>query len=132
VLVLVKAGPVVNGGIDLTSGGTIEFTFGKPTGEGFGADTRVAGKGLRILVSADGTTLDEATPVTGRAALEPNCPFTEAIRKAQAAGLLSTSLVSATYEVNVKHGKAAWRLGVDGDASQTRFVDGNSCAILIR
>jgi len=132
VLVGVKAGPVVRGLVDITSDGTIDFTFGKPTGEGFGADVRVAGKGFRILVRGSGTKVDDTAMVTGRAALEPNCPLEEAVRKATAAGIPSTSPLTVSYEVSPKHKKAVWRLEAEGDAAKARLVDGNSCAILVR
>ena len=107
--------------VNLKSGGTIEYWFGKPTGEGFGPGARVAGKRFRVKLDANGSTADEVAGAAGRAALEPNCPLEDALHKAQAAGIPSDAPLSVSYEVNEKRQKPVWRVGVRGsDDSLTR------------
>ncbi|HEX7670889.1 MAG TPA: hypothetical protein VF395_14940, partial [Polyangiaceae bacterium] len=132
VLVSLRAQPVSAGKVNVESGGTLEYFFGKPTGEGFGAGTRVSGKRFRIAIAASGTTAEEVAGGLGRAALEPNCPLDEAARKAQAAGLPSSAPVSAAYEISEKHKKAVWRVAVASNPTETRTLDGWTCAVLIR
>jgi hypothetical protein len=131
-LVSLRAQPVLSGRVNLASGGTIEYWFGKPTGEGFGAGAKVAGRRLHLTLTSGGTQVDEAPAGGGRAALEPNCPLDEAVRKAQAAGMPLGTPVSVGYEMDDKHKKPAWRVSVTGDDSLTRVLDGWTCAILIR
>jgi hypothetical protein len=132
VLVSLRAQPVTGGKVNLMNGGTVEYLFGKPTGEGFGAGTRVSGKRFHITLSGSGTTAEEAGGAPGRAALEPNCPLDEAARKAQAAGLPASAPVSVVYEVSDKHKKPVWRITASSNNAETRTLDGWTCAILIR
>lgn len=132
VLVSLRAQPVSGGKVNVESGGTLEYAFGKPTGEGFGAGTRVSGKRFRVRIAASGTTAEEVAGGLGRAALEPNCPLDEAARKAQAAGLPPSAPVSAAYEISDKHKKPVWRIAVASNAAETRTLDGWTCAVLIR
>jgi hypothetical protein len=132
VLASIRARPVVNGKVDLTGGGTVEYVYGKPTGEGFGAGARIAGKRLRITLTGSGTKVDEIGGGPLRAAMEPNCPLDEAVQKVEAAGIPRNTPLSAVYEVSDKHQKAVWRLSGSGDDATSRTLDGMSCAILVR
>lgn len=133
VLVSMRAQPVTGGKVNLTSGGTVEYLFGKPTGEGFGAGARVSGKRLRITLASSGSEVEEVVAgAPGRAALEPNCPLDEAARKAQAAGLPASAPVSVVYEFSDKRSKPIWRVTSSGGSSETRTLDGWTCAILVR
>jgi hypothetical protein len=132
ILVALRAGPVNRGHVSLTSGGTITYWFGKPTGEGFGPGAKVAGKRLQISVTSGPTKVDEVTSGPGsRAALEPNCPLDEAVRKAQAAGIPLETPVTVAYDMNDKHKKPVWHVSA-GDEQSARMLDGWSCAILVR
>jgi hypothetical protein len=130
-LLAIRAEPVVSGAVNLTSGGTIEYWFGKPTGEGFGAGAKVSGKRLRIALGQSGTKVEETGGGIGRAALEPNCPLEEALRKAQAAGVSPSLPVTASYQFDDKRTKTSWRIATTGSDPVTRIVDGWSCAILV-
>lgn len=131
-LVSMRAEPVNAGKVNLTSGGTIEYVFGKPTGEGFGMGSRVAGRRFRIRLAGSESTAVEVGGAAGRAALEPNCPIDEAARKAQAAGLPASAPVSAVYEMSDKHKKPVWRVTAIGTNTEARTLDGQSCAVLVR
>ena len=131
-LVSLHAEPVVAGKVNLTAGGSIDFFFGKPTGEGFGSGARVSGRRLSIKVRGSGTEVDEVAAAPGRAALEPNCPLDEAVRKATAAGIAPSTPLSVSYEVADKYKKAVWRIGPSGSSAGSRTIDGWSCAILVR
>jgi hypothetical protein len=128
-LVSLRADPVSNAKVNVASGGTIEFWFGKPTGEGFGTGARISGKRLVLKIGATGTNVEEVAAPNGRAALEPNCPFDEAVRKAIASGIPPGSPLTVSYEMNDKYKKPVWRLSA---GSISRTVDGWSCAILVR
>jgi hypothetical protein len=130
-LVAIRAEPVVDAKVNLSTGGTIEFWFAKPTGEGFGSGARVAGKRLSIKMSGTGTQVDEVPAPPGRAALEPNCPLDEAVRKATAAGLPASAALTVAYDISDKYRKAVWRLTPSG-GGPPRTVDGWTCAILVR
>jgi hypothetical protein len=132
VLVSMRAEPVSEGKVNLTSGGTIEYVFGKPTGEGFGMGARVSGRRFRITLAGSESTAAEVGGTAGRAAPEPNCPIDEAARKAQAAGLPASAPVSAVYEMSEKHRKPVWRVTALGNVTETRTLDGQTCAILVR
>ncbi len=132
-LVGIHAQPVLGGHVNLANGGAIECIYGKPTGEGFGPGARVAGKRLRIATSRTGTTIAETAAGGSRASLEPNCPLDEAIRRAQAAGIRADAPLAVAYEYSERHQKAIWRIAAIGtDETETRTVDGWTCAILVR
>jgi hypothetical protein len=130
-LVAIRAEPVVAGRVNLTAGGSIEFSFAKPTGEGFGSGAKVTGKRLSIKVLGGGTQVAEVGGGPGRASLEPNCPLDEAIRKGTAAGIPVSAPLSVAYEMSDKYQKAVWRLTPTGGGT-ARTVDGWSCTILVR
>jgi hypothetical protein len=132
VLVSMRAQPMSDGKVNLTSGGTIEYVFGKPTDASFGMGVRVSGKRFRITLAGSESTAVQVGGTAGRAALEPNCPIEEAARKAQAAGLPASAPVSAVYEMSDKHRKPVWRVTAMGENTEARTVDGQTCAILVR
>src|SRR5262249_51568265 len=74
-LISMRARPVVSGRVDIASGGTIEYVFGRPTGEGMGPGTKTSGKRLRMTLTNTGIELEETAGPGARAALEPNCPL---------------------------------------------------------
>jgi len=127
-----RATPVLDGRVNLSNGGTVEYTFGKPTGEGFGAGARVSGKRLRISLGQGGTKLEETNTGLARAALEPNCPLEDAVRKAVAAGVPSNSSLAVSYQFDERRNKTVWRITPTSDESLTRMVDGWTCAVLVR
>lgn len=129
-LASIHAEPVVNGKVNLSGGGSIEFWFGKPTGEARMA--RVSGKRLHLTLTASGTQASEVSAGPGRAALEPSCPLDEAIRKASAVGVPAGAPLSVSYEVSEKYQKAVWRIAAPGAGTAPRTVDGYTCAILVR
>ncbi|HEX4336742.1 MAG TPA: hypothetical protein VH062_12570 [Polyangiaceae bacterium] len=131
VLVAMRARPVTDGRVNVQAGGTVEFWFGKPTGEGFGPGMKVLGKRLHISLESTGTTTDETAAGAGRAALEPNCLLDVASKAAEAAGL--TPPLVAMYDVNERIAdKPVWRMSTDGNESAQRQIDGMSCAVLVR
>jgi hypothetical protein len=130
-LVAMRAEPVVDAKVNLASGGSIEYWFAKPTGEGFGSGARVSGKRLSIKIAGSGVQVDEVAAPPGRAALEPNCPLDEAVRKATAAGLPASAALIVSYDISDKYQKAVWRLTPNGGGT-SRTVDGWTCAILVR
>jgi len=130
-LVAMRAEPVVDAKVNLSSGGSIEYSFAKPTGEGFGSGARVTGRRLSIKVVGTGAQVGEVAASPGRAALEPNCPLDEAVRKATAAGLPAAAALSVVYDVSDKYQRAVWRLTPSRGGS-SRTVDGWTCAILVR
>ncbi|HVU05331.1 MAG TPA: hypothetical protein VHE30_26470 [Polyangiaceae bacterium] len=132
VLVSLRATRVGDGKVNLAGGATIEYVFGKPTGEGFAAGAKVAPKHLRIVVGSGATSVEETGRGGGRAALEPNCPIDEAARKARAAGLSGSAPLDVRYEFSEKHKKAVYRMYAEGDEAHDRTIDGQSCAVLVR
>jgi len=131
-LASIRVEPVLNAKVNLKAGGAIEFWFAKPNGENFGSGARTSGKRLHISVTSAGTSVDETAAVQGRAALEPSCPLDEAVRKAVAVGVPSTTPVSVSYDVSDKYKKAVWRIAPSGSDGPARTVDGWTCAILVR
>jgi len=129
-LVSIRAEGVAFGRVNLTTGGSVEYTFGKRTAPGFGPTARISGKRLRIALGASGTTVDEQPARDGAAAADPTCQLEDAESKAEAAGVKAGSPISATYEVSEKYKKAVWRIWAEG--RQARTVDGWSCVILVR
>jgi hypothetical protein len=132
-LVSMRASPVVSGRVDLESGGTIEYLFGRPTGEGLGPGAKVSGKRLRIALTHTGTEIDEAGGAVARAALEPNCPLDAAAHAALSAGLPPDTPLLAVYELTEKLAqKPVWHLSTTGKDAVHRQIDGMSCAVLVR
>jgi hypothetical protein len=132
VLVSIRARPVVLGRVDVGSGGSIEYFFGKPSGEGLGAGAKVASKRLMILLGNTGTKVEETSGGAGRAALEPNCPLDAAAHAAQAAGLPANTPLTAIYEQSERLAKPVWRVSTEGKDGAERQIDGMSCAVLVR
>jgi hypothetical protein len=131
VLVSMRARPVASGRVDVQGVGSVEYWFGKPTGEGFGPGMKVAGKRLHISLESTGTKTQETAGGPARAALEPNCPLDAAAHAAQAAGVAPPFV--ATYEMSDRDGqKPTWRIATDGKDTAQRQVDGLSCAVLVR
>lgn len=131
VLVSMRARPVAEGRVDVQGGGSVEYWFAKPTGEGFGPGMKVAGKRLHIAVESTGTRTEETAGGPARAALEPNCPLDAAAHAAQAAGV--SPPFTAAYEMADKLAqKPTWRIASDGKESDKRQIDGLSCAVLVR
>ncbi len=132
-LVSIRARPLVGGRVSLTSGGSIEYWFGKPTGEGFGPGAKVASKQLQIALASGGTRADEVSAPPGRAALEPNCPLEEAVRAAQAAGVPLGVPLAVAYDLSERFNRRpVWRIKTDGSEGTARTLDGSTCAILVR
>jgi len=129
-LASIRAQPVANGTVNVSAGGTIEFWFGRPTGEARLA--RVSGKRLHVTVGASSTGVEEVAVPPGRAALEPSCPLDEAIRKASAVGVPAAGPLTVSYEVSDKYQKAVWRIATNGSGASAKTVDGFTCAILVR
>jgi hypothetical protein len=132
ILISLRAEPVGSSGVDLTNGGTIEYWFGRPTGDGLGSGARVSGKRFHIAVTRDAETAAEAAATTARAAIDPNCPFEDVLRKVRASGILPDVPLSVVYEFADKYGKSIFRVTSPTDASVLRAVDGQTCAILVR
>ena len=127
-LVSMRASPVVSGRVDVSNGGTIEYLFGKPTGEGLGPGAKVSGKRLRIALSSAGTQIGEAAGSAARAALEPNCPLDAAAHAAFSAGVPPETPLRAVYDVTEK---PVWHIAASGNDSVKRLIDGMSCAVLV-
>jgi len=132
ILASMRVSGLASGKVDVPHGGSIEYWFGKPTGEGFGAGARVNGKHLHIGVSDAGTTVEETGAGGGRAALDPNCPLEEAARKAQASGISASTPLAVSYDFSEKHKKPVFRIASVGDEAHGRTLDGITCAILVR
>jgi hypothetical protein len=131
VLVSLRARPVASGRVDVQGGGSIEYWFGKPTGEGFGPGMKIAGKRLHVSLESTGTKTEETAGAPARAALEPNCPLDAAAHAAQAAGLAPPFV--ATYEMTERSAqKPTWQIATEGKESAQRQIDGLSCAVLVR
>ncbi len=131
VLVSMRVRPVESGRVNVQAGGSVEYWFGKPTGEGFGPGTRIGGKRLHVSLESTGVKTQETQGSTGRAALEPNCPLDAAAHAAVAAGIAPPLL--AIYEVTERLAqKPVWRVSTDGQDAAQRFIDGMSCAVLVR
>src|SRR5262249_19658867 len=124
-LISMRARPVVSGRVDIASGGTIEYVFGRPTGEGMGPGTKTSGKRLRMTLT--NTAIEpEATAGPGaRAALEPNCPLDAAAHAAVAAGLPQDTPLLAVYDAMDKVAqKAVWHISADEKRGAERQIDG--------
>jgi hypothetical protein len=132
ILVSIHAAPVGDSGVDLSAGGVVEYVFGRPTVEGFGAGARASNERLTIKLSRAGETVEEATAATGRAAIDPNCPFDEALKKVRASGVPRTTPLVIAYEFSEKHDRTIFRVTSPGDDSVSRALDGQTCAILVR
>jgi hypothetical protein len=131
VLVSLRAHPVVSGRVDVSSSGSIEYWFGKPTGEGFAPGAKIAGKPLHVTIDQGGVHVDEAAGTSGRVALEPNCPLDAAAHAALATKLPAGPLL-ASYEVNDRAGRPVWQISPEGSDGPVRLLDGQSCAVLVR
>lgn len=131
-LVSIRADPVVAGRVDLEKGGTIEYTFGKPTGESLSPGTKVSGKRLRVALTRTGGEIDEVAGPPARAALEPNCLLDAAAHAAVSAGLPPDTPLLAVYDLTEKLAqKPVWHISSSGNASAQRLIDGMSCAVLV-
>lgn len=131
-LISMRANPVVSGRVDVGSGGTIEFLFGKPTGEGLGPGAKTSGKRLRIALTSTGTEIGETGGPPTRAALEPNCPLDAAAHAALSAGLLQDTPLLAVYDLSEKLAqKPVWHISSPGTDKVPRQIDGMSCAVLV-
>jgi len=131
-LVSMYAAPVGEKGIDLEKGGKVEYVFGRPTGDGFGAGARVSKEHFTIGLTSGGEAVAESNASGGRAAIDPNCPFDEALKKVRASGVPSAAQLVVAYEFSEKHGRTIFRVSSPGDDSMTRALDGQTCAILVR
>jgi hypothetical protein len=131
-LVSIRADPVVAGRVDLENGGTIEYTFGKPTGESLSPGTKVSGKRLRIALTRAGSKIGEAAGPSARAAPEPNCLLDAAAHAALAAGLPADAPLLAVYDLTERLAeKPVWHISSSASASAQRLIDGMSCAVLV-
>jgi len=132
-LISMRASPVVSGRVDIESGGTLEYLFGKPTGEGLGPGAKVAGKRLHIALTKTGTEIGESGGPAARAALEPNCPLDAAAHAALSAGLPQDTALVAVYDLTDKLAqKPVWHISSAGSDIVRRQIDGMSCAVLVR
>jgi hypothetical protein len=132
ILVSVHAAPVGESGVDLSAGGAIEYVFGRPTGEGFGAGARASNKRFTIKLSKAGESMAESTAAPGRAAIDPNCPFDDVLKKVRASGVPRTTPLVIDYEFSEKHDRTIFRVTSPGDEAVSRALDGQTCAILVR
>lgn len=140
ILISVYAAPVGETGVNLEAGGLVEYVFGRPTGEGFGAGARVSKQRFTIKLSRGGETTAETAVGPGRAAIDPNCPFDEALKKARAAGFPKEVPLVVAYEFSEKHDRTVYRVypapargsAAPEDALAARALDGQTCAILVR
>jgi hypothetical protein len=132
ILVSIHAAPVGESGVDLSTGGLVEYVFGRPSGEGFGAGARASNKRFTITLSKAGESVAESTSAPGRAAIDPNCPFDEALKKVRASGVPRTTPLVIAYEFSEKHDRTIFRVTSPGDEAVSRALDGQTCAILVR
>src|SRR5262249_50824864 len=100
--------------------------------EGFGAGARLTNKRFSITLGKDGEKTGETTAAPGRAAIDPNCTFDDALKKLRASGIASTTPLVVSYGFSDKHDRTIFQVTVPGDASVSRALDGQSCAILVR
>jgi hypothetical protein len=132
ILVSIHAAPVGESGVDLPSGGVIEYVFGRPAGEGFGAGAKTSNKRFTVKLSSAGESGAESSAGPGRAAIDPNCPFEDALKKVRASGVPKTTALVVAYEFSEKHDRTIFRVTSPGDDTVSRALDGQNCAILVR
>lgn len=63
---------------------------------------------------------------------EPLCVFSAAMRSGRASGIPADEKIDAKYEWDSVLRRAVWTLTVPGKKELTRYVDGQSCAIVTR
>jgi hypothetical protein len=131
VLVSIHAEPVVNGLVDTTAEGHVEYEFGTPA-QGFADRARVGADRLKIRIDHNGTSAKEGRGAPASAALEPNCALEDAVRKIVASGVASSAPLAIDFTLSDRYDKAVWRATTLGPDTVTRALDGSTCAILVR
>lgn len=129
VLVGLSARPLDARGV--ATGGKVEITFAKPSGQRIVGGAEASGERL-VLGSSDGTlTKSEERGAKSRIAPEPTCLFEDAWSSAQRAGADASAGLGLRYGWNEKQGRSIWEV-VSGDGQVLRRLDGVSCSILTR
>lgn len=132
-LLSISAGPVVDGYVDLTApDAQIAFTYFADKQDPALAPSAKSGRFV-VTVSEEGAMQAEfpAAPSDAKAIVdEPLCVFSAAIRAGRASGIPADSPIHAVYELDPSLRRAVWKLTVPNQKDLTRFIDGQSCAIL--
>ncbi len=132
-LVAIQVGPVVEGRLDATKGTRVEILHGEPTPGRLGPGSPVGTKQLTVLVTHEGSKVEELQGEAGAKAIaEPTCVLEEAWRRVVASGVPSSSELSLRYSHSPKHDRAVWVASVAADDKLTRTLDGRTCTILLR
>jgi hypothetical protein len=131
VLVSIHAEPLVNGLVDATADGYVEYEFGTPA-QGFADRARVGAERLRVRIDRNGTSAREERGAPAGAALEPTCALEDAVRKIVASGVAPGAPLAIDFTLSARYEKAVWRATTLGGDKVTRALDGSTCAILVR
>lgn len=127
----VRISPVARGKVLLEQGGDITFRYGQARSGGFASGTVLGSGMLTVTVTVKGTTQHAGSAEAGRLSVtEPNCPFTEILNQARAAGF-GEAPVAVRYSYSKKFSKAVWTVEA-ADKKLTATFDGSTCTVLVR
>ena len=128
-LLSISASPVVGTFVDLNpDDAQVVFTY-------FAADGDSPSKNHRFIVTVGKQGAMQAdfpsAPTDAKAVVEePLCVFSAAIRAGRASGIPDDAPIHAVYELDTSLRRAVWKLTVPEQKDLTRYIDGNTCAII--
>ena len=128
-LVSLNASPLDARGV--TTGGKVEISYAKPTGQRITGGAEAGSEHLTLSTNGGPLTKNEERGGKARVAPEPNCLFEDAWAAAQRAGADANAGLGMRYLWNDKYGRPVWEV-LNGDGQVQRRLDGVSCSILTR
>lgn len=134
-LLSIAASPVVETFVDLEApDGKVVFTY--LSGKQNPAPSPATNEGRFVVTVEEKGAMQAsfpAAPGDAKAVVdEPLCVFSAAVRAGRASGIPGDEALEASYELDSALGRAVWTLTVPGKKEHTRYVDGQSCAIVTR
>lgn len=130
-LLSIEAAPVAAGKLDDPKASVV-VTWGKPTGR-LGPGAPVGPARLVVTVTVVGASEKQAQDADKSVGVaEPSCTLDAAWRAAVASGLPSSKALTLSYAHNQKYDRAVWTARAAGGEGDTRTLDGQSCAIMVR
>lgn len=132
-LVSFVADHVVAGHVDTARGGRIVVAFAEPGSGGLLPGTRVGNARFVVVFDAKGThTSRRARGPRAWSVAPPDCPLDAAWRSVIASGVPSSKPLSMRYAMDHERERAVWSATTRDRPGQTRTLDGQNCAVLVR
>lgn len=134
-LLSIAASPVVGRGVDLSApDAQVVYTYYAPKQDPALAPNAKSGRFVVTVVQGGALQAGfPAAPGDAKAVVdEPLCVFSAAIRAGRASGIPAEANLHAVYELDASFNRAIWKLTVPGQKEHTRYLDGQSCAVLIK